>query len=204
MRLRKPSPALVVSVGALVVACSGTAVAVTLITSDQIVDGTIQNIDIKDGTIGALKLKKAAQTALSRPPVTITERTRESGPDNQPANTLLTVASVTVPAGSYGLTADTTITASVPAPNPLGGPTGGLSGNAVCSLNFGGGTTSATQPIAAAGRSTPATLNLQMTRTVPAPTEITLKCSSPTMWRSTDTSIIATRVNAVVSSEQAP
>jgi hypothetical protein len=46
MKLRKPSPGLVVALVALIVAMSGSAIAASFITSSQIKDGTIQLKDI--------------------------------------------------------------------------------------------------------------------------------------------------------------
>jgi hypothetical protein len=53
--LRKPSPALMVAIVALVVACAGTAIAANLITSSEIKNGTIKKQDL------SAKLKKSLQ-----------------------------------------------------------------------------------------------------------------------------------------------
>jgi hypothetical protein len=55
-RLRRPSASLVLSIAALVMACAGTAVATTLITGDQIKDGSITGADIANGSIPSSKL----------------------------------------------------------------------------------------------------------------------------------------------------
>jgi hypothetical protein len=60
---RRPSPALVISIVALIVACAGTAAGATryLISSPkQIKPGTITGRDLHDGTIGASKLAASA------------------------------------------------------------------------------------------------------------------------------------------------
>ncbi len=78
MKLRRPSPALVISCIALVVACTGTAVGATLITSSSqikngavtsgdIKNGSVQGADLKDGTITANKLKTAPAAAAAEP-----------------------------------------------------------------------------------------------------------------------------------------
>ena len=64
MKLRRPSPALVISIAALVAACAGSAVAATVITSAQIKNETIQNQDIKKGTIQSGRLSKGLQNIL--------------------------------------------------------------------------------------------------------------------------------------------
>jgi DNA-binding protein len=65
MKLRPPSPALAVSVTAVVIACTGSAVAATVITSSQIRNGTIQGVDIKNTTINSSKLSKGVQNILN-------------------------------------------------------------------------------------------------------------------------------------------
>src|SRR3954453_13432682 len=57
-RLRLPSPSMVVSIVALVVACSGGAVAAVVITSKQIKNGTIQLGDINKSARKSLAGKK--------------------------------------------------------------------------------------------------------------------------------------------------
>ena len=52
----RPSPAMVVAFAALVMASAGTAFATTLITGDQIKDGSITGADIRNHSIGAVKL----------------------------------------------------------------------------------------------------------------------------------------------------
>src|ERR1044072_5071923 len=118
MKLRRPSPALVISIGALVAACAGSAVAATVITGGMIKDGTIQNRDIKNDTIQSGKLSKGVQNILNRKPAARAggaaklayEQVRKPGPENQPANQLVRVTSITVPAGAYVVTANTIVT----------------------------------------------------------------------------------------------
>ena len=66
MKLGPPSPALVVSIVALVAACAGSAYAATVITSAQIKNGTIQNQDIKKGTIQSGSLSKGLQNIVKK------------------------------------------------------------------------------------------------------------------------------------------
>ena len=204
MKLRRPSPALVISIAALVAACAGTAVAATVITTSQIKNGTIQNIDIKDSTIQSKKLSKGVQNVLNRKapaaqaPKTAYEQVRKAGPENQPANQLLRVTSMTVPAGAYVATANTIMTAFTGSTNILEaliGANGSVGGT--CILDFGGVTASSLQTIAINDRQTPATLGMQLTRTVAAPTEIVLKCAAALAWRASESSIIATKVDNI-------
>jgi len=208
MKLRRPSPALVISFIALVAACSGTAVAATLITSKQIRNGTIQNIDIKKGTIQASKLSKGVQASIAKPaaaaaPKPAIEVVRKSGPENQPANQVLRVASLTIPPGAYVITANTVMTAftgSTDILESLFNTNASVGGT--CILDAGGVTARALQTIAINDRQTPATLGMQLTRTVGAPTEVVLNCAAGIPWRTSESSIIATKVDAITLNEE--
>ncbi len=208
MKLRRPSPALVISIAALVAACAGSAVAATVITSSQIKNGTIQNVDIKAGTIQSGRLSSGVQKILNRKipvpePRIAYAQVRKAGPENQPANQLLRVTSFTVPAGAYTVTANTIMTAFTGKANPLEsllGVNGAVGGT--CVLNFGGVETSSLQTVGVNGYQTPATLGMQMTRTVAAPTEILLKCASSIPWRTSESSIIATRVDSLTETNE--
>ncbi len=204
MKLRRPSPALVISIVALVAACAGTAVAATVITTKQIRNGTIQNIDIKNDTIQSGKLSNGVQRILkakpaaAQPPKIAYEQVRKSGPENLPPNVLSTVASLKVPAGAYVVTANTIMTAFTGGTNPLEALINSNSSvGGACVLDVGGVSASALQTIAINDRQTPATLGMQMTRTVGAETEILLKCTGGLPWRASETSIIATKVDSI-------
>jgi len=208
MKLRRPSPALVISIAALAAASGGSAVAATMITTKQIRNGTIQNIDIKSNTITSGKLSKGVQRLLARKPVANAganpvakiayEKVRRAGPENQPANQLLQVTSLKVPAGPYVVTANTIMTAFTGSTNPLEallGANGSQGGT--CTLDAGGVTSSSLQTIVINDRQTPATLGMQLTRTLPGETDITLKCAAGIPWRASESSIIATRVDSI-------
>ena len=204
MKPRRPSPALVISIVALVAACAGSAVAATVITSKQIRNGTIQNIDIKSGTITSSKLTKGVQNILNRKPAaapankTAYEVVRKAGPENQPINVLSRVASLKVPAGPYVITANTIMTAFTGGTNPLEALLNSNSSvGGACVLDAGGVSASALQTIAINDRQTPSTLGMQMTRTLGADTEIILKCTGGLPWRASESSIIATRVDSI-------
>ena len=90
------------------------------------------------------------------------------------------------------------MTAFVGGTNPLEalfGTNGSQGGT--CILDAGGVQASSLQNIVINDRQAPATLGMQLTRTVGAPTEVTLKCAAPIAWRSSETSIIATTVDTV-------
>lgn len=217
MKLRTPSPALVISIISLCVALGGSAYAATVITSKEIRNGTIQNVDIKKGTIQSSKLSPGLQTVLKKKGSPVGgssvggssatgrvgyEAIRKAGPENQPANTIVTVATLTVPAGAYVVTANTVMTAFTGKTNPLEalfGSNGSLAGT--CTLDAGGVTQTSLQTIVVNDRQTPATLGMQLTRTVGAPTDIKLQCSAAIPWRLSETSIIATKVDGLTVTE---
>jgi hypothetical protein len=213
MKLRTPSPALVISIIALCVALGGSAYAATVITSKQIRNGTIQNVDIKKGTIQSGSLSSGVQKILSSKSTTggssvggssvaggriAYEAVRKAGPENVPANTIVTAATLTVPAGAYVISANTVMTAFTGTTNPLEalfGSNGSLTGT--CTLDAAGVTATALQTIVVNDRQTPATLGMQLTRTVGAPSDIKLNCSSTIPWRLSETSVIATKVDSI-------
>lgn len=205
MKLRPPSPALAISIIALVAACTGSAVAATIITGKQIRNGTIQGIDIKNATITSNKLSKGTQNLLTKKSGSSStggkvafEVTRKAGPENQAANVIIKLATLSVPAGAYVVQANTIMTALVSPANPLTsllGANGSLGGT--CTLDTGGPTHSATGTIVVDNRQTPTTLSMQITRTVGAPTDFFVQCSATAPWRTSETSIIATPVDSV-------
>lgn len=204
MKLRRPSPALVISIAALVAACAGSAVAATVITSKQIKNGTIQNADIRNDTIQSRKLSKGLQNFLAKKPAAASgtkiayEMVRKAGPENQPPGQVQRVASMTIPAGAYVVTANTIITAFVGGTNPLEALLGSNgSQGATCTLDVAGVQASSLQTIVVNDRQTPATLGMQETRTVGGPSDVTLRCSAAVTWRASETSLIATRVDQI-------
>ncbi len=212
MKLRRPSPALLISIAALVVACTGTAVAANIITSTkQIKNGVILSADIKDHTIANRDIKAATITearlskgvmkkidAGANANSTAYEAVRNSGPENQPANVLVTVATLKVPAGAYSISAKTVMSAIIPPQNIIGQLVqSDLAIGGRCVLNAGGDTDESLTNIVINQRQTPATLTMQLTRTVGAPTEFTLSCSAGVPFRLSETSVIAQTVGSV-------
>lgn len=204
MKLRPPSPALAVSIVAVVIACTGSAVAATVITSKQIRNGTIQGVDIKNATINSSKLSKGTQNILNSKKVPkpvgriAYEAIRKAGPEGVPASVMTKVATLTVPAGAYSVQANMVMTAFAGETDPLQallGANGSLGGT--CTLDAGGPTHSSTGTIIVNNRQTPTTLSMQLTRTVGAPTEFSLNCTASSPWRASETSIIATSVDSI-------
>ncbi len=204
MKLRPPSPALAVSIVAVVIACTGSAVAATLITGKQIRNGTVSGADIKDGSLLSKELSPGTQNLIRKGSTGLTahEAIRKAGPEGVPANVITRVATLTVPAGAYSVQANMVMTADAGKTNPLEallGANGSLGGT--CTLDAGGPTHSSTSTIVVNDRQTPTTLSMQLTRTIGAPTDFTLNCSSTAPWRASETSIIATKVNSVTLTE---
>jgi len=218
MKLRWPSPALVISIVALVVACAGTGYAATIISSTtqikngvvksaDIGNGSVQNIDIKKNTISETRLsarllKKIGGGAAPAGGTVAYEAIRKAGPENQPKNVVTNVATLNVPAGAYVITANTIMTAFTGTTNPLEAlfsESGSLSGT--CMLDAGGVTHSSSGVVVVNDRQAPATLSMQLTRTVGAPTDIRLMCASAAPWRLSETSIIATKVDNLTLTE---
>ncbi len=203
MKLRRPSPALVISCVALVAATAGTAYAATMITSTKqiknnvilsadIKDGSVQGRDIRKGTITADKLKTApaaggAQTAY--------HAIRKVGPTNAPPNVGVNAASLTVPAGAYVVTASTVMTSNPGTQNPLLPERSAPDG--ICRLDLAGDVTQSTQNVVVESKTAPATLFMQGTRTVGAESVFTMQCAAGTPFSLGETSIIATKVGGI-------
>ena len=209
MKLRPPNPALVISIIALIVACGGTAIAAPMITSSQIRNLTIRGVDVRNGTLTLSKLSQGAQQLIRRRAGAAAggrvayEVVRKAGPENQPANVVVKVASLTVPAGAYVVQANTIMTAYVGPTDvieALIGAAGSLSGT--CRLNAGGPTHASLGTIIVNDRQTPTTLSMQLTRTVGGPTEFFVECAANAPWRASETSIIATQVDSITLTEQ--
>jgi len=206
MKLRRPSPALVISIIALVASCAGSAVAATVITTKQIRNGTIQGIDIRPGTITSNKFSTGVQKLIKKQPAaaaaggtkTAYEMVRKAGPQNQPPGQFGRVASMTIPAGAYVITANTIMTAFTGKTDPLEALLGtNASQGGVCVLDAAGVTATSLQNIVINDRQAPATLGMQLTRTLGAASDVVLKCTANIAWRASESSIIATKVDAI-------
>jgi hypothetical protein len=216
MKNRVPSPALVVSIIALVVACTATAYAATVITnSGQIRRGVVNGTDIKNrsirggdiakNTIQTGNLSKSLQTRVAGgsggTTTDVTELIRKSGPENQAANQNIRVAQMSVPsAGAYVITAKITQQAFP--------PTGLLAGNGPvyghCRLDAAGVADDSYETIAAQQLSAAGQHHMQMTRTLGAGSVIQVICDSGIVWRGSNTSIIAMKVGSVRATNVGP
>lgn len=211
MKLRRPSPALVISCIALVVAGTGTAVAATKITSSKqiknnvilsadIKDRAIRGRDIRDGTITRNKLSRGAAAVTGASAGggagTVYHAIRKAGPENQPNGVAVTVASLSVPAGAYLVTASTVMTALPGPQNPLLPERSSPEGR--CRLDLAGDATESFQNVLVESKTAPATLYMQGTRTVGGPSEFVLICGAGSPFRLSETSIIATAVGNIV------
>jgi hypothetical protein len=211
MKLRRPSPALVVSIIALVVACAGSATAATLIgssqvrnnslTSNDVKNRSLRGTDLRNGTLTATQLSKATLKKLGGGAATGStayEAFRKAGPENQPANVVVKVATLSVPvAGSYVIQAKTVMTAFTGSTNGLEGlfnTASSLGGH--CQLDAAGDVDDSSAPIVIQNRPSPSTLYMQVTRSFGGAAAIDLKCDAQASWRTSDTSIIAHKVDS--------
>ena len=104
------TPGVALGVIAIVLATCGSAVAGSLITSAKIKDGTIQNKDIKKGTIALDRLTASTQTAVKRagtPGATgatgATGAQGAPGLDGRPGTTVQASPGITPTAGNWGV-----------------------------------------------------------------------------------------------------
>lgn len=211
MKSKRPSPSLVVSIVALAVACTGTAAAAALITGKQIKNssvtgadiqnGSLRGSDLADGTITSKQLQKGVSGssvdggAAGGP--TAQEAVRKAGPEDQPPGQHLVATLPQLAPGTYLLLAKSTISPE--------GPVLGLgelvrpskTSNAQCILEAGGDQDNARSGITTPGSQSPASINMQLTRTIATPTDITVTCDvNDIKWRASDTSIIAVKLGS--------
>lgn len=213
--MRKPSPSLVISIIALVMATSGTAIAAkTLITSSKqikagvvtssdIANGTIANRDlrnnavdsgkVKDGSLGLDDLSTSARASLSDAETQAHEAFRKAGPSGvQPNKPTRVITLANVPAGTYAIFAKAVLT-------PLE-VEGGLlqQGKTIsghCTLDAAGDKDEGRTMIATPGAQAPGTVTTQITRSFSSPATISLDCdANNSTWNATDSTIIAIRV----------
>ncbi|MGH2917891.1 MAG: hypothetical protein ACRDLS_04725 [Solirubrobacteraceae bacterium] len=210
MKTRAPSPALVISIIALVVACSATAYAATIITSSsQIKRGVVTGSDIKNRTVkggdigkSTIQTTNLSKSALKRidggagggGAESAVEVTRKSGPENQPGNQNIKVVEMTLPKGAYVITAKVTQQAF---------PTTGLLQLNVsvalghCKLDAAGDVDDSLEFVAANQRSTSGQHYMQMTRTLADNSVIQIICDAGITWRASNASIIAMKFGSV-------
>lgn len=204
MQSRKPSPALVISIIALVAALGGTAVATTAMisSSSQIKNRTIRGVDLRNGTITSKQISKSTlQNVVGssvEPGNAAIESHRLTGPD-MPKGGSATVIELALQPGVYAVFAKSVIT-------PFRSDNGllellGRDDRIVageCNLDVSGTGDFSSEQLAGFGSAGAVTLNAQVTRTLDGPGKATLTCktSEPVHWQASNSSIIAMRVGS--------
>lgn len=215
LRIRRPSPALVVSIIALVMATAGTATAakVLITSSSQIARGSVNGGDIADGavssrdlrknsvtgeairngTIGPDELSEATRQAITGATTSAQEAFRKAGPDGQAPDKLARVITFsTLEPGVYAIFAKTVLTLESNDSGLLGQ---GRSASGRCVLDAAGDKDESRALLGSPGSSAPGEVNTQVTRTFTQTGTVTLECEAgPGPWHATDSSIIAIRV----------
>jgi len=226
LRPRRPSPAMVVSIIALVVATAGTATAArVLITSGtQVKTGVLSGSDIKNRSITASDIKSGTITSKQIRKGTLTssafstdtrallgggsgataqEVFRKQGPNNQPGNTAARVVTMSgLAPGIYAIFGKVSMGSRV---GDLGVLTELLKSNKTatgrCRLNAAGDEDSAVHPLATPYSELVSTFNTQITRTLSSPGNVYIQCEAPIAWGTSDASIIAIRLGSADRSE---
>jgi hypothetical protein len=227
MRITRPTPAMVVAIIALIVACAGTATAAGIVlikssaqvkagalngsdlksktlTNRNLADGAVNGRTIKNGTVGSEDLSSGVKSALAAQGFTGTESVRRDGPTVSNGGSQKVATLTGLAPGTYALFAKTVISPT----NPSGGLLGELlknnkNGSARCTLDGAGDSDEAVVPIGAPFALYANTLNLQLTRTLSAASDIVLTCDANVAWKAGNTSIVAlklagsTRVDSV-------
>jgi hypothetical protein len=203
MRFSRPSPSLVVAIGALVVATAGSAAAagVMITNSSQVKSGAINGKNIRNGSITGRDIAPNSISARNLDPsvalsTAATEVFRKSGPEGlKPGERKLATLSQLQP-GTYAIFAKTTL-------SPTGTDRGLLealfkqakTSGGICSLDAAGDQDRSSGVIVTPGTAHPVTLSMQLTRTIAAPGDVSVSCSvEDIVWRASDTSIIALRL----------
>lgn len=212
---RRPSPAVVISLLALVFSMAGTATAARVLikSSSQVKNGAIAGVDIKDGDVAGRDLKSdavtgekvrngsldaddfsgTARSALQAAETQALEAFRKDGPAGQPKAAYAKVATLgNLPAGTYAIFAKTVITPDAPESGFFNqGET--ISGR--CELDAGGDKDETASLFGSPGALAPNQVHTQITRSFGSSGSATLSCRvEQTTWKATDTSIIAIRV----------
>ena len=202
MQSRKPSPALVISIIALVAALGGTAVAakVLISSSAQVKNRTLRGVDLKNGTITRKQIANSTLESLageaSPNGTAAIEAHRLTGPD-VPQGGSATVLELALAPGVYAVSAKTVITPFITDDGLLDTLfKDDKTRAAECSLDVSGTGDFATAQIIGPGSQNPVTMSLQATRTLDAPGKATLTCKAApdAHWQASNASIIALKV----------
>lgn len=215
MKISRPSPALIVSIIALIIACAGTATAASVViikNSRQVASGSINGGDIRNGSIAGVdiasgavgdrqikresitsdKLSDGLRASFRAQGLTGTEAVRREGPGKNAANSVKTIATLKqLPAGTYLILAKTIISPDPLAPDLLRETLGNRQGASHCVVDAGGDVDHGRGKISAPGEQSPQSMNLQLTRSSEAPFDVKLICDASQEWKASDTSIVA-------------
>jgi hypothetical protein len=223
MRISRPSPAMVVAIIALIVACAGSATAASVVliknssqvkagalsgtdlkakslTNRTLADGAVDSRAIKAGSVAASDLAKSVQASLAGAGTAAgfaaTESVRKDGPQVNTGTTAEIAKLTGLAPGTYLLQAKTVISGVQP-------PGGGLvtellkpdkTAAAHCKLDAAGDSDEGYVPIASPFSLYSNTINLQLTRTLPVVSDLSLSCDSGIPWRAANTSIVALKL----------
>jgi hypothetical protein len=223
---RRPTPALVVSIVALVVACGGSAVAAShyiitsstqvkngAITGADVRDGSLRGGDLADGTITGAKIKKgsvpssALAGATAPGQTSATEAFRKTGPVLTQGGKA-TVATLDLKPGAYAVFAKVNLS---PNQEDNGLLETALKSNKTiegrCHLDVAGDADESAGAIVSPGSENVLFLEEQITRTIDKNGTATLTCQAFNVpWKASDASIIAIAIgdSARVASAPAP
>ncbi|MCW3012995.1 MAG: hypothetical protein JWO02_87 [Solirubrobacterales bacterium] len=224
MRISRPSPAMVVAIIALVVACAGTATAASVVliknstqvkasslngtdikakslTNRTLGDGAVNSRAIRSGSVTSDDLAKDVKASLAGAGTTAgfsaTESVRKDGPQVNQAGSAEVAKLTGLAAGTYLITVKTVVSGVQP---PGAGVVTELlkpdkTAVAHCKVDAAGDSDEGFAPIASPFSLATDTLNLQLTRTLAAPADIVLRCDSNISWRAANTSIVALKLS---------
>lgn len=204
IRGRRPSPALVVSIIALVMATAGTATAAKVlvtsttqikrgvVNSGDVKDGALSGRDVRDGSLQIGDLEPAARAAITDAQVSAVEVFRKDGPTDVPRGEERTIATASIEPGVYAIFSKAVLSPG-PGEESLFGTEPGASAH--CVLRAGEDRDETRALLTTPGYTAPGELSNQITSTFGSPGTVRLSCDSPDRsWRATDTTIIAIRV----------
>jgi hypothetical protein len=179
---------MIVAIVSLVVALSGTAVAagVFISHSSQLGRGVVTGRAIRSHTITGDKLATDAGNQSY-------EFLRTFGPDTASGDTVR-VMSANLGPGEYVIVSKTVISDLSPSSNLLDP---GKAADAQCILAAGSDSDHSRVFVRASFGSAPGNIVNQLSHNFPSGGNVTLDCSSTNKWRATDSTIIATRVQAI-------
>src|SRR3954471_18846131 len=206
--IRRPSPALVVSIVALVMSCGGTAAAAHFLvtSSKQIKDGAVTSADIRDHSLTARDLAAGAVPAATvATGGAATEAYRKTGPELTKGGSA-TVATLDLPAGAYAIFSKVNLAPSVSDAgllNTLLKDNKTIEGR--CRLHAAGDVDESAGALVSPGSENVLMLSEQITRTLAEPGRVTLSCRADNApWHASDASIVAVAVDRSTRVESAP